>query len=146
MKKLLMVLMAFAMLGCATPTTPGPADTPPRPAAILSCEKPEGEEYVCYSNEECLEYMKGYSAVFQMRTAEPGKFYGLGQNESNPVIHINLFYDHRQWTLIGRIEGEKIEHPTGGMRWYQKVWTIMCNEEGKIIEEGYSEGFRKTNK
>ena len=118
----------------------------PRPSKILSCDNPQAEKkYVCFSDEDCLEYWKGYSAVFQMRTAKPGDgFLGLGQAETNPVIHIHLYAAHKKMTTIGRIEGELREHPTGGERWYQKMWTIVCGDEGgPVLSEVYSEGFRK---
>ncbi len=117
----------------------------PRPARILSCENPLAEKkYVCFSDEECLEYWKGYSAVFMMRTAKKGNgFLGLGQAETNPVIHMHLYYAHNKMTMIGRIEGELREHPEGGERWYQKMWTIVCGDEGgPVLNETYTEGFR----
>jgi hypothetical protein len=140
MKKLIgMAVMLLFIIGCAIHEP-----TPPRPANILSCENPQAEKkYVCFSDKECTEYLKGYSAVFQMRTSPKDEFYGLGQGEEHPVIHMYLHYAHKNMTIIGRIEGELRDYPRGGKRWYMMMWTIVCNGDGEILDETYSEGFRK---
>jgi len=145
MRKFLIGCAMFLIWLYAVSTVPA-WGAPPRPAAILNCLAPEGTEYVCYSDEECIEYLKGYSAVFSMKVAKPGDCYGLGQGETHPVVHMNLYYDHKGLTLIGRIEGEKREHPKGGKRWYMQMWTIVCDDNGNILNEEYSEGFRKVKK
>ena len=123
----IMIVFLF-ILGCAVP------EPFQRPARILNCEQPEGKRYVCFSDEECTELFKGYSIIFKMRVEEHG--------ETHPVIHMNIYADHTGLTLVGRIEGGLREHPTGGKRWYQKMWTIVCNDEGTIVHENYAEGFR----
>jgi len=132
--QLLMVVIAliiwYLAVGCVQTTQ----NKFVRPAKILSCEQPEGKGYVCFSDEECNELFKGYSVIFKMRVEEHG--------ETHPVIHMNIYASHTKLLLVGRIEGELREHPTGGMRWYQKMWTIVCNEEGTVVNEQYAESFR----
>lgn len=135
------VLILFAS-GCAT------VAATPRPSEILSCKEPKAEKrYVCFSDEECLEYVRGYSAVFTMKTAPLGGFYGLGEGNMHPVIHVHLHYAHDNMTMVGRIEGELREHPEDGKQWYQKMWIIICGtEEEGILHEAYYEGFRTKSK
>jgi len=123
------IALLLFMVGCAVPEP-----VFQRPANILSCEQPEGRRYVCFSDEECSELFVGYSIIFKMRVEEHG--------ETHPIIHMNIYANHTKLLLVGRIEGELREHPTGGMRWYQKMWTIVCNEDRSVMTENYAEGFR----
>ena len=135
MKKLLGIIFpSLLLLGCLQTTNVDTKEKFMRPAHILSCEQPEGRRYVCFSDEECSELFEGYSIIFTMRVEEHG--------ETHPIIHMNIYADHTKLLLVGRIEGELREHPTGGMKWYQKMWTIVCNGEGTILNETYAEAFR----
>jgi hypothetical protein len=137
MKRFLTVLAAVVLVGCATST--------PRPAKILSCKNPKGKEYTCSSNQECSDYFSGYSAVLGMKGASPDdpKWYGLGEGNKHPVVHMNLYNKKNDLRLVGRIEAELRDHPEGGKRWYVKLWTIVCDCNGAIVTEDYSEGFRE---
>ena len=120
--------------GCVQATQSNTKGKFVRPAKILSCDQPEGRKYICFSDEECSELFEGYSIIFKMRVEQHG--------ETHPVIHMNIYAAHTKLLLVGRIEGELREHPTGGMRWYQKMWTIVCNEDRSIVTEQYAEAFR----
>jgi hypothetical protein len=133
-RQLLMVAAALMLWYIAAGCVPTTAAIP-RPANILNCDKPEGKRYICFSDKECSELFKGYSMIFKMRVEEHG--------ETHPIIHMNIYADHTKLLLVGRIEGELRQHPTGGMKWYQKMWTIVCNEDRSIVTEQYSEGFRQ---
>jgi hypothetical protein len=146
MKKLMMVLMAIIMLGCTALATSGPADTPPRPSEILDCENPEGREYVCYSDNGCIDYLKGYSALLTMKYSEPHEFHGLGEAQERPVVHINLYWDHKRLLMLGRWEAEKREHPSGDKAWYVQSWIAIYEDDCSLNHEEYSEGYRKVNK
>ena len=123
------LILWYIIAGCV-PTTSAIT----RPANILNCDEPEGRRYICFSDEECSELFEGYSVIFKMRVEEHG--------ETHPIIHMNIYADHTKLLLVGRIEGKLRQHPTGGMRWYQKMWMVVCNEEGTILNETYAEGFR----
>lgn len=146
MKKLILVLMAIVMLGCATPATSGPADTPPRPSEVVNCLEPEGRPYVCNSDEECIEYLDGYSALLTMKCSDPNEFYGLGEAQENPIIHINLYWKHKELLMLGKWDAKKRAHPRGGKAWYVQSWIAIYDNDCNLDHEEYSEGYRKTKK
>lgn len=145
MKRILgMILLSLLLFGCATEQADMKVtETIPRPANILDCEKPEGRRYVCNSDEECKEYLSGYSAVLTMKYSDPEDFYGLGESQTHPVIHVNLYWKHTQMLMLARWEAEQVEHPEGGMRWYVKTWMVIYDDDCKILHEEYAENFRK---
>lgn len=120
-KNYLLYLLTVIILGCAT-------------VPQFNCNIPEGIEYICYSDSECTEYIKGYSAVLSHRFKS-----GWYQKEEVQIIHINLFADHTGVQLLGKIEAE--QHEDG--RIYVKVWTETYDLECNLLEKSYDEGYRK---
>ena len=129
MKKLVSLLAALFILGCVTI---------PKPSEILNCEQPKGKRYVCYSNEECAEYMAGYSAVLGMKAAKPEDSYGWGQSEDRPIVYWNLFAAHSGLLMLGKMEGEKLDG-----KLYIRFWLAVYDSDCNLLKEDYSEGFRK---
>ena len=110
----------------------------PRPSEVTNCLLPEGREYVCYSDKECNEYLKGYNAVMTMRYSQPGEFFGLGQGEEHPVVWINLYWDHLNMLMLGKMEAEKRDG-----KWYIKQWIAIYDSDCQLLHEDYAEGFKK---
>lgn len=115
-----------------------PVKSVPKASEILSCDNPEGYEYICYSDKECTEYFKAYSAVITERYE--GQKYGFYTDTGDyQVVHMNLFLDHKSYSMIGRYECQRQKDG----RIFIKVWTITCDLEGNLINEGYKEGYRR---
>ncbi len=100
----------------------------------FNCENPEGIEYICYSDKECLEYFRGYSAVVEHRFHIPQWY-----PEKTQTVHINIFVDHLSVYLIGKITATR----QSDNRIYQVVQTETYDLECNLLEEGYKEGYRK---
>jgi len=128
----------YVLSACAVSTVVTAKTGPPKASEILSCESPEGYEYICYSDEECAEYFAAYSAVITERYE--GQKHGFYTDTGDyQVVHMNLFVDHKSYSIIGRFECQKQKDG----RIYVKVWTIICDIEQNLINEGYSEGYRQ---
>jgi len=123
--------------GCATTSIPQVVKSTPKASEILNCERPEGYEYICYNDKECGEYFAAYSAVITERYE--GQKYGFYTDTGDhQVVHMNLFLDHKQYSIIGRFDCQKEKDG----RIYVKVWTITCDIMGNVINEGFTEGYR----
>lgn len=126
-----LVILTFLLIlaSCATIQAQRPSD-------VVSCAEPEGYEYVCRSDSECMDYMKGYGGVVRnrFRAQEHSGWY---PDVTVHVVPIHLFVDHRSIYFIGRIEAEKIDGKI-----YQKVWMMLCDLEENVLEESYTEGFQ----
>lgn len=120
-KKIKLFLICLALLGCATTTQ-------------FNCNLPEGKEYTCYTDKECSEYMKGYSSVVTHRMVDPDGWYP----EKIQVVHINLWVDHKNFQILGKIVAERREGKD-----YIKVWTETYDIECNLLDKGYDEGYRK---
>ncbi len=101
---------------------------------LFNCEAPEGIEYTCYSDEECTEFFKGYSAIIKHRFHNP-KWYA----HDTQTVHINIFADHLSMYLIGKITAIRLPNK----KIHQKVQTETYDLECNLIEEGQLEGYRK---
>lgn len=68
----------------------------------FDCKDPDGREYYCYSNEECLEYMKGYAVILKHRIFMQEK-YEWYKGVKTHTTHINLWLDHESWLMLGTL-------------------------------------------
>lgn len=121
--------IVYLLSGCAS------LATRPEPHEILSCSTPEGYEYYCYNDAQCREYLKGYAAVVRERFYAQKHGFFVQDNDPVQVVHINLFFNHLSFSVVGRIEAELNPNQTVHI----KVWTIACDLEQNIVEEGYDE-------
>ena len=131
MKRFLVGISALLLLGCASLPN---LNTRPEAHNLLSCEHPEGYEYVCYNEAECQNYMEGYwGVVYERFNAQKNGFF----LDQGPVqtVYINLFIDYHSYTMLGRIDAEMNEDRTV----HAKLWTMACDMENNIIGEWYDE-------
>ncbi|MHC4422229.1 MAG: hypothetical protein ACYS1E_16750 [Planctomycetota bacterium] len=93
------------------------------------CQNPPGWEYVCYSTEECRQYLNGYAAMMKGRYVDQkdGWFIEDGDRQK---VDINLFYDHEGIYIIGYIIGTR----EGDRVWLQ-VTTWTCDIELNLVEK-----------
>jgi hypothetical protein len=119
MKKFITLFFLILLTACVS-----------KPLTQFNCDIPEGINYECYSDEECSEYFKGYSAIVKDRFQS--------YPETTQTIYINVWADHLQVSLLGKIEATK--QPDD--RIYQKVWTETYDIECNLLEKGYKEGYR----
>ena len=103
----------------------------------FNCEFPEGKEYICYSDNECSAYMNAYYAAINERFKDRDKWGWW--SEKIQVKYMNLWADHKNLQLLGRIEAERKK----GKKIYVKIWTEVYNLECDLLNHGYSEGFMK---
>ena len=67
LKKIIVILSLVGMLaglGCASTQVQGITASD---KTEFDCKTPDGREYWCYSDEECLNYMKGYAVILKHR-------------------------------------------------------------------------------
>ena len=103
----------------------------PKPSEILNCNDRQGYEYVCYSPDECKEYLGGYSAVLSEKI--------YTEKDPHPIVWMNLYYEHTGLLLLGKIEGE-----IRNGKWYLKMWQAIYNDQTcTLIHEQYHEGYRE---
>jgi hypothetical protein len=98
---------------------------------------PEGRSYECYSDKECSGYLNGYPKVLLERFSDRDKWGWYP--ESVQTIHYNLWADHKDLLLLGKIEAERQEDG----KVYMKVWTEVYDLECNLLNQGYDEGYRK---
>lgn len=106
------------------------------PAKVLRCDRPEAYEKVCYNDAECIDYLRGYSAVITMKMYNYKGWYP----DVVYTFNLNLFEEHRGLYLIVRTDAERQQEEMH----YLKQWTIICDLEGNIIHKQFNEGYRKT--
>ena len=129
-REIKLVLLAIILSGLFVMYFAFTAAAAPRASEIVDCNNPQGYEYICYNDAECSEYLSGYSAVFTMKVEQ--------HHEKHPVIWMNLYYDHKDLYLYGKIEGE-----LRNGKWFMKMWTAIYDSECNLLKEDYNEGFRK---
>jgi hypothetical protein len=97
-----------------------------RPADV--CQNPIGYEYICYSGDECREYLSGYAAMMKERfvAQDEGWFIVDGDTQR---IDINLFYDHEGIYIIGYMVGTRHDK-----RVWIDVTTWACDIELNLVE------------
>ena len=126
MKRLVVLISALLVIGCsATQVRSEPAD---------ECMNAKGWEYVCYNDEECNQYVRGYSGILYERFASG--MYDKEDGKDKTTVHINLFYDHLGMSMIGTLSAERRDN---------KVWLvldavmydIMCNVLHENKKESY---------
>ncbi|MHA1949363.1 MAG: hypothetical protein ACW99G_05145 [Candidatus Thorarchaeota archaeon] len=108
----------------------------PRPSEVADCANPEGYEYVCYDEDECLEYMKGYGGIVSNRFYMQ-KNKGWYPGVKVMTVPINLFNDAEGLYFIGKIAAELV-----GGKIYMKMWLNICDLEFNVVHEAYTEGFK----
>ncbi len=123
-KTFLLGILLVTVLSCAT--------------IQFNCKVPEGIEYTCYSDEECSEYIKGYSSIVTQRFHMQDQ-HGWYPEEKVQTVYINLWADHLNMQLLGKIEAERREDK----RIYVRVWTESYDIECNLLDKGYDEGYRK---
>lgn len=102
-----------------------------KPSEILDCKHPQGYEYICYSDDECKEYLSGYSGVLSEKI--------YTEKDPHPIVWMNLYYEHTGLLLLGKIEGE-----IRNGKWYLKMWQAIYNDQTcTLIHEQYHEGYRE---
>jgi hypothetical protein len=119
MKKMLVVVV-FLMVSCLGYEAP---------AAEITCDNPVGYEYICYNSAECLDYLAGYGGVLRERFLSQKDGWFTKGNKDVQTVHINLFFDHQGFSVIGK---------TVGTRHNNRVWivttTMVCDIMGEILE------------
>lgn len=120
--RVFLLVTLMLLLSCATGTQ-------------FSCELPEGKEYSCYSDKEYSAYINGYYSSIAERFKDRDRWGWYP--EKIQVKYINLWVDHKNFTLLGRIEAERKEDG----RIYIKVWTEAYDMECKLLDKGYDEGY-----
>ena len=68
----------------------------------FDCKDPTGREYYCYSDEECIEYVKGYAGVLKHRIFMQKK-YEWYKGVKTHTTHINLWMDHKNMLMLGTL-------------------------------------------
>jgi len=135
MKRLLILVISAIIVGCGSCEVKKDQKITEPIREPLTCDSNEGYEYYCYSDAECMEYVRGYSAIVKQRfiAQQDGWFI-----ESGPVqvIHVNLFFDHLSMKLIGRMEAEEKNG-----RVFLKYWGIICDIELNELTSFYKEGY-----
>ncbi len=126
MKQIILFFLVLLLSSCIP--------KPTQQKQLFDCQQPEGIEYTCYSDEECFEYFKGYSAIVKHRFHIPQWY-----PEKTQTIHINVFADHLSVYLIGKITATR----QSDNRIFQVVQTETYDLECNLLEEGYKEGYRK---
>jgi len=101
----------------------------------IDCNQPLGREYVCYSEEECGKYFRGYGAVAAHRI-HMQKYHDWYKGVVVHVIHINVFDDKNSWYWLGRIEAV----PYGEDKIYMKMWLDTYDIDCNKLHGGYKEG------
>lgn len=66
----------------------------------FDCKQPEGREYICYDDAECIEYVKGYAGVLKHRVFMQKK-YEWYKGVKTHTTHINLWMDHANMLMVG---------------------------------------------
>jgi hypothetical protein len=128
MKRLLIVISAILMIGCsAKMVKTAPAPTEPD----FSCEFPNSYEYICYSSNECGQYMGGYSSVIYERFRSG--MYDKVDGKEKTIVYVNLFYDHEGYSIIGKMVAEK-----RGKKIWLEFHSIICDLEGNKVWENYT--------
>jgi hypothetical protein len=102
----------------------------------FNCEIPEGRSYDCYSDEQCKEFMSGYSCMISHRYEMQDK-YGWFPG-SHQEIYVNLWCDHKDMLILGKIETDRKEDG----RIYMKMWTEVYDLNCNLLDSGYKEGYR----
>jgi hypothetical protein len=116
----------LAVLGCATLNLGSQATvltTSDEPQ--FDCKDPDGREYWCYDDDECLEYMKGYAVILRHRIFMQ-KNYEWYKGVKTHTTHINLWRDHKSMLLLGTLSIT----PVGNERTveiYMEMYDIDCN-------------------
>lgn len=118
--------VAYVLSGCATTRSIMPTTT---------CEQPEGYEYICYSNEECTQYIKGYTGVLLERLISG--MYDEEDGKQKTTVYINLFYDHLNVYLIGTLSAEVIEYKGIYLILDAGMYDMDCKLLKKVEQRGY---------
>lgn len=101
----------------------------------FDCESPDGMEYVCYSDEECDNYFRGYGAVVVERIYMQ-RYHGWYPGIDTHVVNINVFSDHNSWTCVGKIEAK----PVGENEIYMEMWLNTYDMDCNLLHKGYRAG------
>lgn len=119
---------------------------PKGPAAVQQGDKPqfdfvdpEGREYYCYSDDECMKYMKGYASVLKHRIymQENHDWYSGVKTHSVPI---NLWMDYTSSLFLGKLE---ITKTSKGL--FVEMWSEVYDLNGKLIHTAYKGGYGEKN-
>lgn len=138
MKRFFMILVSLLILGGAGGVANAQLDLDnvPRSSDVADCSQPEGYEYVCYNEAECMKHMKGFGGVVANRffmQKNKGWYPGI----TVQVLHINLYNEPEGQYLVGLIKAE-----IRNAKLYMKMWLNICDLEYNVLHEAYTEGFR----
>lgn len=122
MKRLVTLISALLIIGCSA--------TQVKPTATVSmdCMHPAGYEYICYDNDECNDYIRGYAGIIYERFRS--KMYDKEDGKEKTTVAINLFYDHLGMSMIGTLSGE-----IQGNRILLTLDVVMYDIECKVLHK-----------
>jgi len=92
-------------------------------------------EYVCYSDEECGKYFRGFGAVVVERI-HMQRYHGWYPGVKTHIVNINVFQDHTGWYFLGRIEAERAGDEKIQMKMLLNIYDMDCN----LLHEGSRQG------
>jgi hypothetical protein len=102
---------------------------------ISNCKEPLGTEYVCYSEEECNEYFRGYGAVVVERI-HMQRYHGWYPDVDTHIVRINVFSEDTGWYWIGKIEARR----AGDEKIHMKMWLDTYDMDCNLLHSGFREG------
>ncbi len=97
---LMLILTALYLTACVSTQGLQRTDQITSVETEFDCKQPEGREYICYSDEECIEYVKGYVGVLKHRIFMQKK-YEWYKGVKTHTTHINLWMDHKNTLMVG---------------------------------------------
>ena len=121
-----LLLILLFLVGCTA-----------QPIQQFNCEVPDGRSYECYDDKECSAFLDGYPRILIERFKDRDRW-GWYPEEVQTVYY-NLWADHKNLQLLGKIEAERKEDG----RIYMRVWTEVYDVECNLLDKGYKEGYRK---
>ena len=127
------LVFLLVVCGCVTVNTPDTLISTNQ--TEFNCKEPSGREYVCYSDEECGKYFRGFGAVVVERI-HMQRYHGWYPNVKTHIVDINVFQDHTGWYFLGRIEAERAGDEKIQMKMLLNIYDMDCN----LLHEGSRQG------
>lgn len=132
-----LALVLSLTVGCATAVVaPAPGiEVASQDNQQFDCKQPKGTEYVCYSEEECNEYFRGYGSVIVERIYTQ-RYHDWYPESPVHIVHINVFDDSSNMYYIGMIWAKR----AGDEKIHMKMWLNIYDMDCNLLHKGFREG------
>lgn len=136
-RKLFSILgLALILSGCAIVVPTGETTQSTQVISLaVDCKNPPGQEYICYNEENCDDYFRGYGAVIVERIFMQ-RYHGWYPGIKTHVIPINVFADHSNTYYLGKFEVTQ----AGENKIHMKMWLNIYDMDCSLLHEGFREG------